>query len=251
MSTASQSSSTGGAKPQSIKVEPWTDFPRQSYTIHGDDFCHTKPFVAKFNAKGSKSTINIKETVSSKDGKWNVEDDVKLWFDLPNNHSLYTRVKSSNYIKIHYDHGVCDCNGQQWNLYSSFWTDKSLSKSSARVGAALIHPRYNSDNRIRVNTVSGAHTFFWYSRTLAFYKQSKFGLLSVVDLGNKVVQKNNLLLGHVFHNKHETFLRLENDGFRSSNPNITDVRSLWDSLTANYVGRLDQTTKVGLEVILN
>ena len=47
-------------KPTSIKVEPWSDFPRQSYSIHGDDFVHSKPFVAKFTAKGSRSTLNIK-----------------------------------------------------------------------------------------------------------------------------------------------------------------------------------------------
>lgn len=49
-----------GAKPISIKVEPWTDFPKQAYSIHSDDFVHTKPFVAKFAAKGSRSTLNIK-----------------------------------------------------------------------------------------------------------------------------------------------------------------------------------------------
>jgi hypothetical protein len=49
-----------GTKPISIKVEPWTDFPRQPYTIHGDDFCHTKPLVAKFTAKGTRSTLNVK-----------------------------------------------------------------------------------------------------------------------------------------------------------------------------------------------
>lgn len=49
-----------GTKPDSIKVEPWTDFPKQGYSIHNNDFCHTKPLVAKFTAKGSKSTLNIK-----------------------------------------------------------------------------------------------------------------------------------------------------------------------------------------------
>lgn len=60
MSTSSSSTPAPGSKPNSIKVEPWTDFPRQSYSIHGDDFVHTKPFVAKFTAKGLKSTLNIK-----------------------------------------------------------------------------------------------------------------------------------------------------------------------------------------------
>jgi len=156
----------GGAKPASIKIEPWTDFPRQSYSIQADDFCHTKPLTVKFNAKGSRSTVNIKETLSSKDGKWNVEDDVKIWFDLPNNHSLYTRVKSSNYFKVHYDHGFTEFINKKWNLYGSFWTDKSLTKTSVRIGAASLHEKFHSDSRLRVNLNSGAHNFFWYNRTL-------------------------------------------------------------------------------------
>lgn len=61
-----------GLKPNSIKVEPWADFPRQSYSIIGDDFCHSKCFVAKFTAKGLRSTVNIKETLACKEGKYNV-----------------------------------------------------------------------------------------------------------------------------------------------------------------------------------
>ena len=94
------------SKPESIKIDPWVGFPRQPYSMIDDDFCHEKAFVAKIAAKTSKSTINIKETVNSKKGVWSVADEVKLWFDLPNNHSLYTKVKSTDYIKIHYDHGV-------------------------------------------------------------------------------------------------------------------------------------------------
>lgn len=146
--------------------------------------------------------------MSCKDGKCNVEDDVKLWFDLPNNHSLYTRVKSTSYLKIHYDHGLSVCHNSLWNFYASFWTDKTLSKSSVRVGAAIYDPKCNSDNRIRVNTVSGVHNFYWYNRTISFINNFKLGLVSVVDLTNKVVQKNNILLGYVLNNKNEAFLRL-------------------------------------------
>lgn len=121
---------------------------------------------------------------------------------------MYVRVKSSNYLKIHYDHGFSDWIGKKWNFYGSFWTDKSLSKSSVRVGVTSDHPKCNSDNRIRINTVSGAHDLYWYNRTISFVNQFKFGIVSVVDLTNRVVQKNNVLLGHIFNNKHETFLRL-------------------------------------------
>lgn len=35
------------SKPESVKNDKWTDFPRQSYSILSDDFCHDKTFVAK------------------------------------------------------------------------------------------------------------------------------------------------------------------------------------------------------------
>lgn len=50
--------------------------------------------------------LKIKEAVSQKKDSWSVADEVKLWFDLPNNRSIYTKIKSSDYIKIHYDHGI-------------------------------------------------------------------------------------------------------------------------------------------------
>lgn len=40
------------SKPESIKIDPWTDFPRYSNGIFGDDFVHDKLFVAKLAAKG-------------------------------------------------------------------------------------------------------------------------------------------------------------------------------------------------------
>ena len=208
MSSKQTNSNSGATKPTSIKIEPWTDFPKQSYTIHTDEFCHEKPFVAKFASKASRSVLNLKETVSNKDNNWKVEDDLKFWFTLPHNHTFYARFKSSDYLKLHIDHGLFDQDDKQWNFYSSFLSDKSFSKSSVKVGAAFIHPRYNMDNRLKVNTASGLSSFYWYNRTLGFWKQSKFGMLSVVDLTNKVVQKNNVLLSHIFKNKHEVFLRL-------------------------------------------
>ena len=94
------------AEPKSIKIEPWCDFPRQSYSFITDDFCHEKQFVAKIAAKTSRSVIKIKEALTCKSGACSVADEVKLWFDLPNGRSFYTKVKSNDYIKILYDHGT-------------------------------------------------------------------------------------------------------------------------------------------------
>lgn len=72
--------------------------------------------------------------------------------------------------------------------------------------------------------------------------------MGVVDLTNKVVQKNCVLIGHAPNKNHEVFLRLENDGFRSTNPNVADIQTIWDTVTANYVAKVDKYTKVGVEV---
>lgn len=121
-----------------------------------------------------------------------------------------------------------------------------MSKSSVRLGLASIHPRCWSDNRLRINSATETHNIHFYNRTLSYWNQTKFGILAVVDLTNKVLQKNNILLGHTFKDRHEVFLRLENNGFRLSNPQIDDFRSIWDTLTVNYVGRLDQSIRAGI-----
>lgn len=51
------------SKPESIKIEPWTDFPKLPYSFITDDFVYDKLFVGKVNAKGGKSTVNLKATV--------------------------------------------------------------------------------------------------------------------------------------------------------------------------------------------
>lgn len=76
----------------------------------------------------------------------------------------------------------------------------------------------------------------------------KFGLLTTVNLCNKVLQKNNILLAYTHNKNNEAFIRLENDGFRKENPNWSDYKSLWDSLSFNYVSIVNPTTKVGFEV---
>lgn len=136
-------------------------------------------------------------------------------------------------------------------MYGSFWTDKSLSKASIRFGAAAYSENCQSDNRLRINSNSGSHHFYWYHRTLSTINNWKLGLLGVVDLTNRVVQKNNVLIGNSPNKNHEVFLRLENDGYRSSNPNLGNIKSLWNSATLNYVGKVERYTKVGVEVILS
>lgn len=62
------------SKPESIKVEPWGDFPRQPYSIFTDDFVHDKLGVVKVNASSERATINIKETVAAEKGGYALSD---------------------------------------------------------------------------------------------------------------------------------------------------------------------------------
>lgn len=63
------------SKPESIKVEPWTDFPRQPTAFITDDFVHEKLAVLKVNSKNDRSTVNVKATVSAdKTGAKSVSD---------------------------------------------------------------------------------------------------------------------------------------------------------------------------------
>jgi len=47
----------------------------------------------------------MKETVTYKKGAYSLAEELKLWFDLPRGGTLYTKFKSGDYIKLHYDDG--------------------------------------------------------------------------------------------------------------------------------------------------
>jgi len=137
------------SKPESIKVEPWTDFPRQAYSIVSDDFVHDKLGTVKLNAKGTRSTINIKAALSGDKG-YAVSDEVKLWFSFAESSSIYAKVKSNNYLKLHYDHGITKQFGRNWNFYATLNSNKALENVSLRLGAAHIDEKCNSDNRLKI-----------------------------------------------------------------------------------------------------
>lgn len=45
---------------KSTKSEPYSDFPKQPYSIITDDFCHEKFLVVKPTLKTAKSIIKLK-----------------------------------------------------------------------------------------------------------------------------------------------------------------------------------------------
>jgi hypothetical protein len=93
-------------EPLSTKVEPFTNFTKQEFTIFYDEFCHERLFVWKSIIKNDRSILKLKETVTLKNGVYNFVEDLGLWFKLPKAGTLYARLKPYDYVKLHYDDGV-------------------------------------------------------------------------------------------------------------------------------------------------
>lgn len=239
-------------EPQSIKNEPFADFPRQSYSIIGDDFCHDKLLTIKPSVKTTKSVLKLKEVVSSKNGKLSFADETKLYFNLPKSASIYAKIKSGDYIKVHYDDGLRTISGKDVYLYSALNFNRSLDLLALKVGAGHNSANLHVDNRLKLSIEKGAQRYFWYNRTLVTNGNFKFGFVSCVDLCNKVIQKNNVLLGYNVDANTQAFLRAEVNGFREHNPNFKQVETVFDKVTLDLVRKFTNTTNrvttVGLEV---
>lgn len=205
------------SKPESVKVEPWADFPKQSYSLFHDDFVHEKPATFKFNAKGSKSSASIKVSVNDQKETFALQEEVRLWWALKNDRTLFTKIKSHDYLKVHFDNGITERWGINWNLYGSINTSKSLENLSIRLGAHSLASRYNSDNRIKIDYADGpSHppNLTWYNRTV--FNEGKFtwGTLTAIGVTRKVLAKNNIFLGYRLNDQSQFFLRAENEGYR-------------------------------------
>ncbi len=125
-------------EPFSTKSEPFTEWYRQPYSFVTDDFCHDKQFTAKVNATTPKSVIKIKESVTEKNGSVHVGDEVKLWFDLPTHGSLFAKVKSTDYIKVQYDHGLRSFKGKYFYLFGGVNSSKLLNNVNLRFGVGHV-----------------------------------------------------------------------------------------------------------------
>lgn len=139
------------SKPESIKIDPWTDFPRQAYSVFTDDFVHDKLFTCKVNSKGLNSTFNFKANIKGDKSGLKLSDELKFWFSLPQGRSLYAKVKSADYLKLQFDNGIITRWNKKWNLYAALNTNKTLSNPSLRLGVDHHSEHCHSGNRLRVD----------------------------------------------------------------------------------------------------
>ena len=72
--------------------------------------------------------------------------------------------------------------------------------------------------------------------------------MAVYDITEKVLQKNNLLLGYKFDAKSDFFLRAEVKGFRKTPSTFNKLSDIFDVLTADYIRIIDDKNRYGIEV---
>jgi hypothetical protein len=69
-----------------------------------------------------------------KNGGFGLAEELKLWFNLPRAGTLYAKLKSNDYVKLHYDDGVREFQGKKIYLYTGLTSNKSLNLTSVRFG---------------------------------------------------------------------------------------------------------------------
>jgi hypothetical protein len=238
------------SKPESVKVEPWADFPKQPYSLFTDDFVHEKQGVLKLNAKGDKSSATVK--VSAIGPRTAMQDELRLWWTISNGRTLFTKVKSSDYLKLHLDNGITEKWGINWNLYGSVNTSKSLGNLSVRLGAHGLTGKVNSDNRIKVDYAAVAPSFTWYNRTVYSEGKLTVGTLAAIGVTRKVLAKNNIFLGYRLDDQSNFFLRAENEGYRKDSLSwesfTKNPHHIFDTFKLDFVSAYKESIKYGVEV---
>lgn len=233
------------SKPESIKIEPWTDFPKLPYSFISDDFVYDKLFVGKVNAKGGKSTINLKAAVGADK---HIAEEVKLWFDLPSGRSLYSKLKN-NYFRVQLDNGITEAWGQKWNLYAGLSANKSLENAVLRLGVAHLGAKCHTDNRLKVDVNPENRSATWYNRTVVTEGKYTFGVLAAYGLISNVLVKNNLVFGYQYNDSTSVFLRLLNNGYRKTGFNWSDGSGYFDQVRLDLITSF-KDWKYGVEVLL-
>lgn len=144
-----------------------------------------------------------------------IDDEAKVWFALKDGRTIFTRVKSNDQLKVHFDNGITQGWGRSWNLYASFNTSKSLNNLSVRIGAHSLSERINTDNRLKFDySADGSPTTTWYNRSVFSQNGLTLGALTAVEFRRKVLAKNNIFLGYKIDDNSSVSLRVENDGYR-------------------------------------
>ena len=120
-----------------------------------------------------------------------------------------------------------------------------------KFGACHIHPKCNSDNRFKIHSKESGLNYSWFHRTIVNHNKFSFGILGVYNISRKVFEKNDLLVKYSHDANTDFILKASCDGFRKNSLNIADWSSYFDVFKFDFVRKVNDTTRVGLEVAIN
>ena len=159
-------------------------------------------------------------------------------------------MKSNDYIKLNYDHGVREWNLRKYNYFAGVNCNKALRNIALKFGVGHYSEHCDSENRIRVGLQQDENVWQWACRTTVRHNRLTFGLVTVFDIGHRVLQKNNILLGYNVDLNTDVYLRAEIAGFRKVNFSLERPETIFDTFTLDLVKRLNLTNKAAVEVTL-
>lgn len=139
-------------------------------------------------------------------------------------------------------------NNKLFTLYGGLNSNKLLNNISLKAGVLHDSEHCHSDNRLKVSLQQNGNQWHWYHRTTIYHNKYTFGLLGVLDISNKILQKNAALFGYRVDANNEFFLRAQAKGFRKTAPKQS--AEFFDYILADYIKRIDDKSRVGIEVIL-
>jgi hypothetical protein len=233
------------SEPTSLRQDRWADFPKYSYSLFTDDFLR-RLLNFKFKMESPRSSARVRYATRNGSVPVQLDYEASMLWKIGGEEALMARVKSSDYLKLHYDHGLLEQGGRQWNFYGSLNVTRALRGASVRVGAHLIGDSLQTDNRLKVelqNKPEGRVT--WYNRSVASSGKFRFGFLGAYSLSNNFFVKNNCLLGYQLGSRTSFFWRVENDQYRK---HPQELGSLFDWSYLDFVSSYGHHLKYGLEV---
>jgi hypothetical protein len=81
-------------QPYTIQDEPWTNFPKLSYSFINDHFVHDHRASLKLNLRSANGGALIKESVINGEKGHCIQDETKFWFGLPGNRSFFAKFRT-------------------------------------------------------------------------------------------------------------------------------------------------------------
>jgi hypothetical protein len=82
------------SQPATIQDEPWTNFPKLSYSFIHDHFVHDHRAVLKLSLRNANGGAEVSQQLKHSDNGFGIYDETKFWMSLPGGRSFFGKVRT-------------------------------------------------------------------------------------------------------------------------------------------------------------